>query len=472
MLGAAAAEDDGDAGSAGQDPGARSRRSSRTTLPTAVRTGILAAMPPTPEPAFAPATVAVSAGRPPRSPDGPTQPTAGDGLDLPRGRRRGLRPLRQPDLGDARERGRRAGGRGRDVVRLRDGRGHRCPRPGAARRGRRGRHRTPTTAAWRCCAGWSSRAGSRCARSTSPTPTAPRPRWRAPTWSGPSRRPTRCSSWSTSRRWPPARRRPAPCSSSTARSPPRSCSARWRPARTSWCTARRSTSPVTPTCCSASPWPARSRSSTGWSRSAAPRARSPAPSRHGWPCAGCAPCTCGWSGPRRTPRTWPPGWPPTRRVSTVHYPGLGAMVSIELDRSAEDVEAIVGATRLWVHATSLGGVESSLERRRRWAGESTDVPESLIRLSVGVEDVEDLWHDLERGPVRPRLSRPRQTGGHACCAAPHRRRHPRPPGAGPVLDPGARLVGAVGARAGDRDRPGRRRSGRHLLHAGDRRRRR
>jgi cystathionine gamma-synthase len=70
------------------------------------------------------------------------------------------------------------------------------------------------------------------------------------------------------------------------------------------------------------------------------------------------------------------------------------MVSIELDRSADDVEAIVGATRLWVHATSLGGVESSLERRRRWAGESTDVPESLIRLSVGIEDVEDLWHDL------------------------------------------------------------------------------
>jgi cystathionine gamma-synthase len=81
-------------------------------------------------------------------------------------------------------------------------------------------------------------------------------------------------------------------------------------------------------------------------------------------------------------------------VSTVHYPGLGAMVSIELDRGPEDVEAIVGATRLWVHATSLGGVESSLERRRRWAGESSDVPESLIRLSVGIEDVEDLWHDL------------------------------------------------------------------------------
>jgi len=82
-------------------------------------------------------------------------------------------------------------------------------------------------------------------------------------------------------------------------------------------------------------------------------------------------------------------------VTKVHYPGLGAMVSVELDRSPDQVEAVVAATRLWVHATSLGGVESSLERRRRWSGESTDVPETLVRLSVGVEDVEDLWRDLD-----------------------------------------------------------------------------
>ena len=51
-------------------------------------------------------------------------------------------------------------------------------------------------------------------------------------------------------------------------------------------------------------------------------------------------------------------------------------------------------TTLWVHATSLGGVESTFERRRRWKTESPTVPEGLVRLSVGVEDVEDLWHDL------------------------------------------------------------------------------
>jgi cystathionine gamma-synthase len=52
-------------------------------------------------------------------------------------------------------------------------------------------------------------------------------------------------------------------------------------------------------------------------------------------------------------------------------------------------------TRLWIHATSLGGVESTLERRRRWKAEPATIPDGLVRLSVGIEDVEDLWSDLE-----------------------------------------------------------------------------
>jgi cystathionine gamma-synthase len=47
-------------------------------------------------------------------------------------------------------------------------------------------------------------------------------------------------------------------------------------------------------------------------------------------------------------------------------------------------------------ATSLGGVESLIERRRRYPGESELVPETLLRLSVGIEDVEDLWRDLDQ----------------------------------------------------------------------------
>ena len=63
---------------------------------------------------------------------------------------------------------------------------------------------------------------------------------------------------------------------------------------------------------------------------------------------------------------------------------------------AAAAEAVAGATRLWVHTTSLGGVESTLERRRRHEAEAASVPESLLRLSVGIEDVEDLWADLDQ----------------------------------------------------------------------------
>jgi cystathionine gamma-synthase len=80
-------------------------------------------------------------------------------------------------------------------------------------------------------------------------------------------------------------------------------------------------------------------------------------------------------------------------VTDVRYPGLGAIVSIVLP-TAEQADQVTHSTVLWVHATSLGGVESTFERRRRWKGEARDVPEGLVRLSVGIEDVEDLWADL------------------------------------------------------------------------------
>jgi len=75
--------------------------------------------------------------------------------------------------------------------------------------------------------------------------------------------------------------------------------------------------------------------------------------------------------------------------------GFGSLISIDL-ADAATADAVVAAAKLWVFATSLGGVESMFERRRRWAGELTSVPEGLVRLSVGVEHVEDLWADLEQ----------------------------------------------------------------------------
>lgn len=76
--------------------------------------------------------------------------------------------------------------------------------------------------------------------------------------------------------------------------------------------------------------------------------------------------------------------------------GFGSILGVRPLGGAAAADAVVSAVRLWVPATSLGGVESSLERRRRFPGEPVSVPDDLLRLSVGIEDVEDLWSDLEQ----------------------------------------------------------------------------
>ncbi|MFQ6170204.1 trans-sulfuration enzyme family protein [Oryzobacter sp. R7] len=83
-------------------------------------------------------------------------------------------------------------------------------------------------------------------------------------------------------------------------------------------------------------------------------------------------------------------------VERVRHPGWGAIVSVEVAGGADAAERAADATRVWVHSTSLGGVESQLERRRRIPTEPLAVPENLIRLSVGIEDVDDLWRDLDQ----------------------------------------------------------------------------
>ncbi|MFC6258272.1 PLP-dependent transferase, partial [Kocuria oceani] len=76
--------------------------------------------------------------------------------------------------------------------------------------------------------------------------------------------------------------------------------------------------------------------------------------------------------------------------------GFGAIVAIVPAGDVEAVEAAVERLRVWTPATSLGGVESLIERRRRHHEEPRSVPETLLRLSVGIENVEDLWEDLDR----------------------------------------------------------------------------
>jgi cystathionine gamma-synthase len=77
----------------------------------------------------------------------------------------------------------------------------------------------------------------------------------------------------------------------------------------------------------------------------------------------------------------------------LRYPGFGAMISIVL-ANGPAADRFVSGVRLCRFATSLGGVETTLERRRRWPGEAPTIPEGLVRISVGIEHVDDLYADL------------------------------------------------------------------------------
>jgi len=92
-----------------------------------------------------------------------------------------------------------------------------------------------------------------------------------------------------------------------------------------------------------------------------------------------------------------PGLPtdPQHAKAKAFMKGFGAIVSFEFDGDAAATDKVCESSKIVTFATSLGGVESLWERRRRWPIESASVPESLIRLSLGCEDVEDLWADID-----------------------------------------------------------------------------
>ena len=80
-----------------------------------------------------------------------------------------------------------------------------------------------------------------------------------------------------------------------------------------------------------------------------------------------------------------------RAVQTVRYPGFGGLLSFDVADGAA-AHTVETTTRLVRNATSLGGVDSTLESRHRWEPER--VPPGLLRLSVGLEPVDALWADL------------------------------------------------------------------------------
>jgi len=74
--------------------------------------------------------------------------------------------------------------------------------------------------------------------------------------------------------------------------------------------------------------------------------------------------------------------------------GFGGMLSLLVRGGAEQAQAIAAATRLFVRATSLGGVESLIEHRAMVEGPHSAVPENLLRLSIGIENCDELIADL------------------------------------------------------------------------------
>jgi len=76
--------------------------------------------------------------------------------------------------------------------------------------------------------------------------------------------------------------------------------------------------------------------------------------------------------------------------------GFGGMLSLRVRGGAKGALATVGAVRLFVRTTSLGGVESLIEHRASIEGPDSPVPPDLLRLSIGIEDAGDLIADLEQ----------------------------------------------------------------------------
>lgn len=85
---------------------------------------------------------------------------------------------------------------------------------------------------------------------------------------------------------------------------------------------------------------------------------------------------------------------PTHQAARRQLKGYGTVISFDVAGDAAAAEAVCANLRLILHATSLGAVESTIERRARIPGQQ-HLPPSMLRLSVGVESLEDLWADLD-----------------------------------------------------------------------------
>jgi cystathionine gamma-synthase len=100
------------------------------------------------------------------------------------------------------------------------------------------------------------------------------------------------------------------------------------------------------------------------------------------------------------------------KVARVHYPGLqshpgheiaarqmslfGGMLSFETKNGRDAAMSVTAKTKIFIRATSLGGVESLIEHRASIEGPGTTSPEGLLRVSIGLENADDLIEDLDQ----------------------------------------------------------------------------
>jgi cystathionine gamma-synthase len=100
------------------------------------------------------------------------------------------------------------------------------------------------------------------------------------------------------------------------------------------------------------------------------------------------------------------------KVARVHYPGLqsnpgheiaarqmsmfGGMLSFETKNGRDAAMSVAAKTKIFIRATSLGGVESLIEHRASIEGPGTTSPEGLLRVSIGLENADDLIEDLDQ----------------------------------------------------------------------------
>lgn len=128
----------------------------------------------------------------------------------------------------------------------------------------------------------------------------------------------------------------------------------------------------------------------------------------------------------RVRRVCYPGLPshPTHALAKRQMNGFGAMLAFEVDGDVDGAAAVWRSTKVFKNATSLGGPESLIEHRHRSDGFASPVPPAMLRLSIGLEDAEDLIADLDQAlggaPVNRAWGRETKLAqGLGWTAAPH-----------------------------------------------------